>query len=173
MSNPSDPVASIYDLVYEEMQEGIVDNGTPRASGIARFAAEVGCDFQDVVCRRAYIRIFTRQEVWRDYGRVHLTEWKMLQRAIGYYFDRAGLPGGEGYYKAGEVAYWQAGEEAVAAGRTMVNVRTPPQRCDDLVKSFEGPERVPDDWQPKEAYPGYEFVDRDHPEAVPVWVMSM
>lgn len=144
---PEDPVSSPSELIYDDTELGIWDDGVPRAEAQARYASEVGCDFRDVRCLRAYINIFTRQEVWDAQGKESYFEHEMFKRNIGYYFVGA-LYGPEGYY--------------------FDDTRKPvPQKMLDAMK---GPEVVPDDWYPPEHFTGYEFVARTHERAIPVHI---
>lgn len=142
---PEDPIASVCELVYEDSEYGIWDDGVPRATAMGQFAGEYGCDFREVRCLRDYIRIFTRQEVWDSAGRRDYFEHKMFECKIGFYPARAGY-GPDGYY-------FDESKQPV------------PQ---SMLASFEAPTTVPEDWHPPEHYAGYEFVAKSHPEAIPV-----
>lgn len=62
--SPDDCVKDIWDSAIGEIQP----RERPRATAIDRFRREAGVDFKDVRCQAAYIRFFTRQRVWEDYG---------------------------------------------------------------------------------------------------------
>lgn len=144
---PEDPVSSPSELIYEDTEFGIWDDGVPRGEAQARFASEAGCDFRDARCLRAYINIFTRQEVWDAQGKESYFEHEMFRRNIGFYSELAG------YGPRG--CYFDESKQPVP---------------EEMLKAMKGPEIVPDDWQPPEYFTGYEFVDKTHPRAIPVHI---
>ncbi len=141
MSYPSDPVCHP-DECWSDDLEGSIGTGH-RVAVHRSFADEHGYHFTEVSCTRAYINIFTRQEIWDETVEDRI-ERELMNRGIDYDYER------DRYYFADD-----------------------PTKFVDraYVESLSGPTEVPWDWEPDwdGDVHGWEFVDRSHQRAIPVW----
>jgi hypothetical protein len=93
MSVPSAPafdgVLCYPDVDIDPDGYGIVGTrGTPRATAQGRYARMYGCDFADLTCRRAFIRLWTRQEAWEYQGNAGTApaDWQVPDGTPAYEF---------------------------------------------------------------------------------------
>jgi hypothetical protein len=162
MANPDDKLIPFPDALStdEDGESWLFDaRRWSRVAAHRHAVDEVGTDFNQMSSLRRYIRIFTRQEAWDDWGKDYERDWRQMEAKIGWYFghsDAARLGSGEGYYY-----------DTMRPDGTWERV---PQ---EVIDACEPPDHVPDDWQPRQdSFVAYEYVDRHHPDALPAYLVT-
>lgn len=118
-----------------------------RATAQNDAAQHLGVAFRDVRCTRAYIVMFTRQQLWNDYGRDRYFDAMLFQRGYyGYYFAGSGY-GSEGWY-------------------CDFTHRPIPR---NEIESLRKPAVCPADWEPPSDLPAFTWTNAHHWRAIPVW----
>ncbi len=155
MAEPSDilaPDVSSYWYNYEFSDFEVWPFGTPRATAIDRFASEVGCAFADVSCTVAYIRQWTRQDAWDYRGMEEYVDMRMMEDGFE---DRAHIDR--------DSLRWVWNEHSLLADELS---------AEEFVAAHYELDEPPSDWDPSddEGMPAWEFVTKDHSEAVKVLI---
>lgn len=152
MSSPDEPINDYVDSYcwhedgWESASEYSVQDArtTTRGQAAARFAREDGGRITDVRVWKRYARPLTRQDVWSDYG---------YERQLDNLEDLFACP-------ACGVARGLACDEEGSA-----------EPCAARVALL--PTEPPEDWEPDpEGDPCWQFVHRDNPDAIPVWICA-
>lgn len=135
-----DCVTDLWDGVPGEISDASRSN---RANAITYYSSEAGIEFNEVRCTIAYVHLFDRQDGWDCRGRDRwYDDWyEKNEIETVWHEDRKGQPD-EWTHHAPDGT---------------------------LIEDNEPPDEPPEDWEPHEDDPAWEFCKKETPGAIKVW----
>lgn len=161
--NNDAPICSPWDLCHdpdERYDFQIVPATYSRVKAQRNFANEMGVEFNQVRTRVAYVWIYSRQDAWEQSGWEHVYDDFIGEIADGddphirLEFDPDWKP-------ADDDGTWRWGRHYYVWISDGTNAEQ------DLLDAM--PDTPPDDWEPEDYDPGWQYVDKSHPKAVKIY----